>query len=584
MFDWTTLALLLLAGALSTPAQAASPTFSSSFEPTDPQPTWTNTAEPVLGRHRADRPGPPRQRHGPVVADDGARRERPRRGQGEPRRRLRPDSKWLDFNPTAGSSSSSPSRSTSSDYALTSANDAAERDPRDWTLQGSTRRHRLDHARHPHGRRTFSERFQTKEYSFSTTPPPTSTTGSTSPPTTATSIIQLAELQLSDGDTPPPRPMRHARWSARPARRGYNAKPGAGFTGLAALRYAGATPPRAAATPTTRSSTSTWRSRADTELSYLIYPDFERDDLDYPSTYAAVDLAFTDGTYLSDLGATDQHGAELSPRPGRLQDALREPVEPKRSRIGEVAAGKTIDRILVGYDNPTAPADLRRLDRRPRRSSAGAPRPSRAPLRLGRHHPRHELERRLLARQQHPGDRGAARLQLLDPGDQRERSAGCTSTSATTTRTTCRRCRRSPPATSRARGWATGRPSRSCRPSRPARRTRPQARALAFRPRQRGRAAALLRRHLRERHQDRDRARPTTRRIPVHVPRRLASLIFDNVNNRRRRSPSTGQRRGHRLVRTSAAACPTARRGCSSTPRSTSRSRPAGCCRRRLQP
>ena len=46
---WTTLALVLSAFALAAPAQAASPSFSSSFEPSDPQPTWTDEAERAQG-------------------------------------------------------------------------------------------------------------------------------------------------------------------------------------------------------------------------------------------------------------------------------------------------------------------------------------------------------------------------------------------------------------------------------------------------------------------------------------------------------------------------------------------------------
>ena len=91
----------------------------------------------------------------------------------------------------------------------------------------------------------------------------------------------------------------------------------------------------------------------------MIYPDFQRDDLGYPSTYAAVDLRFTDGTYLSDLGATDQHGATLSPRgQGASKTLYTNQWNAKRSRIGKVAAGKTIDRILVAYDNPRGTHDF----------------------------------------------------------------------------------------------------------------------------------------------------------------------------------------------------------------------------------
>src|SRR4029450_8175776 len=77
-------------------------------------------------------------------------------------------------------------------------------------------------------------------------------------------------------------------------------------------------------------------------------------DLDYPSTYAAVDLAFTDGTYLSDLGAKDQHNATVSPQgQGASKTLYADNWNYKLSKIGAVVAGKTIDRILVGYDSPT---------------------------------------------------------------------------------------------------------------------------------------------------------------------------------------------------------------------------------------
>jgi hypothetical protein len=142
-------------------------------------------------------------------------------------------------------------------------------------------------------------------------------------------------------------------------RGGYNAKSGVGFTGVRALQYAGR--------HTSEDRGYSYNKVFDvdvavtrrTELSYLIYPDFERDDLSYPSTYAAVDLAFTDGTFLSDLAAKDQHGARLSPRgQGASKTLYTNQWNLKRSRIGRVAAGKTIDRVLVAYDNPDGPADF----------------------------------------------------------------------------------------------------------------------------------------------------------------------------------------------------------------------------------
>ena len=98
---WTTLALLLTAGVLAAPAQAASPSFASSFEPADPQPTWTDTAERALGVTGPDRPGIPGNVTDTVVVMK-ARGENT--NGGEVKENLvdgSPDSKWLDFNRTS---------------------------------------------------------------------------------------------------------------------------------------------------------------------------------------------------------------------------------------------------------------------------------------------------------------------------------------------------------------------------------------------------------------------------------------------------------------------------------------------------
>jgi hypothetical protein len=82
-------------------------------------------------------------------------------------------------------------------------------------------------------------------------------------------------------------------------------------------------------------------------------------DLKYPSTNVAVDLAFTDGTYLSRLGAVDQYGFGLSPQgQGASKVLYTNQWNLVRSQFGAVAKGKTIDRILVGYDNASGPGSL----------------------------------------------------------------------------------------------------------------------------------------------------------------------------------------------------------------------------------
>ena len=88
---------------------------------------------------------------------------------------------------------------------------------------------------------------------------------------------------------------------------------------------------------------------ANTVLSYWIEPS----NANGRST--AVDVLFTDGSWLRNLGAVDQHGIALHPNAqgagGQLQVGSWNFVT---SRIGAVAAGKTVQRIAVGYDQPGA--------------------------------------------------------------------------------------------------------------------------------------------------------------------------------------------------------------------------------------
>lgn len=135
------------------------------------------------------------------------------------------------------------------------------------------------------------------------------------------------------------------------------AKKKAGFSGRHALRYAG----EHTATGRGYSYNKVFDvnvpvSRA-TSLSYKLLPELTKYDRHYPATHVSVDLAFTDGTYLSDLGARDQHGTALTPR-GQAAAKTLYPNQwnNRRSTIGKVAAGKTVDRVLVAYDAPNGRA------------------------------------------------------------------------------------------------------------------------------------------------------------------------------------------------------------------------------------
>jgi len=97
-----------------------------------------------------------------------------------------------------------------------------------------------------------------------------------------------------------------------------------------------------------------------TELSYFIKPspiNVNSFDFEVTSNFSSVDLRFTDGTYLSSLNAIDQNGVIVSPR-GQGEGRTLITLNWNRiySDIGEVAAGKTIDALLVGFDhNNVAP-------------------------------------------------------------------------------------------------------------------------------------------------------------------------------------------------------------------------------------
>ncbi|MFL6123018.1 GH92 family glycosyl hydrolase [Actinophytocola sp.] len=134
------------------------------------------------------------------------------------------------------------------------------------------------------------------------------------------------------------------------------AKPKVGFTGLRALRYAGTHTAPGPGSATNRLFLLELPVTEDTVLSYVIFPEFTGDD--FAGTYVALDLAFDDGTYLSELGARDQLGFPLTAR-GQGESKALTPNQwnLRRIRLGAVAKGRTIARVLLAYDNPNGPTE-----------------------------------------------------------------------------------------------------------------------------------------------------------------------------------------------------------------------------------
>ncbi len=337
--------------------------YETSFEEGQPQPDWTSTVETGPdGKPRAENvTGPtPTGLPGDLtghVTDVEANGENPPNEIADNLPDENPYSKWLSFTPTGWVTYATDEPVTVKQYAMTSANDAPDRDPKDWTFQGSNdgetwttldTRSGQDFGKR-YERRTFDVDNDTAytHYRLEIT----ANHGS--------DIVQLADWLIGDGSPPeqPHGPMVTEAGGGPTS--AYNAKTKVGFTGVKSLHYAGRTSDEDGGHSWEKVLKTRVRITPWTQLSYKIFPELTGEDLHYPSTYAAVDLHFTDGTYLSDLGAKDQLGFELSPSgQGESKALYANQWNARKSRIGEVAAGKTVDRILVGVDVPFGPLDF----------------------------------------------------------------------------------------------------------------------------------------------------------------------------------------------------------------------------------
>ena len=346
-------------------AQAEGADFSSSFEPGDPQPTWVNTPEvdkhgkPKAANVSGALPGGiPGSIADQVVAVAASGENA---SSGEVKENLNDgdaNTKWLVFTGTAWVQYALSTPVAVVHYALTSANDAPARDPRDWELQGSADGQAWTTLDTRTGE-AFTARFQRKEYRFENSTPyryyrldVTRNGGD--------SIVQLAEWELSAGGTgaPPAKAMRSQVGTGPTG--GFVSKPRAGFSGLRAFQYAGSTTTDRGGHSYNKVFEVNLPVKGDTELSYVVFPEFTAADQRYPSTYVSIDLAFSDGSYLSGLGARDQHGAPLTPRgQGESKTLYADQWNYKQATIGRVAAGRTIKRILVAYDSPVGPLGFR---------------------------------------------------------------------------------------------------------------------------------------------------------------------------------------------------------------------------------
>ncbi|GAA0799262.1 GH92 family glycosyl hydrolase [Spirilliplanes yamanashiensis] len=360
-----TAALLPPTAALAAPpeAPAAVPGFSTSFEAADTPPTWTDTVDTG-----AD--GEPRAAGVDGGADPGiagsvadrvtaiAANAEPNANEGkENLNDADPTTKWLVDTPASWAQYTLREPVTVVRYALTSANDAPSRDPKDWTLRGSTDGTTWVDVDRQTGQ-AFTERFQLRTFDVATPGAyryyrlDITAHGSGD-------LTQLADWQLSDGGTSQPAGSMRSRAGSGPGS-APAAKARVGYTGLAAFQVSGRQTADGRAYSYNRVFETNLTVTADTELSYLVFPEFTTGDLSYPATHVAVDLAFSDGTFLSGLKAVDQHGTVVSPAAqGAAKKLSAQQWNRVRARIGGVAKGKTVTRVLVGYERTGAPTTFR---------------------------------------------------------------------------------------------------------------------------------------------------------------------------------------------------------------------------------
>ncbi|MFF7199523.1 GH92 family glycosyl hydrolase [Streptomyces sp. NPDC008141] len=348
------------------PSAAADREFTTSFEEDERQPDWRNTVEVGPdGKKRSSgvdggfSTGIPGNITDKVIE---LRASGENTGAGETKENLvdlQPGTKWLGFEPTAWVEFDTDEPVKVVTYAMTSANDHAERDPKDWTLKGSADGKDWKVLDTREGQ-SFEKRFQTRTYDIGAASEVTAYAHYRLEITKnngASDATQLADVQFSNGDTSAPTPDEMRSLVDRGPAGSPTAKSNAGFTGKRALRYAGNHKADGRAYSYNKVFDVNTAVGRDTELSYRIFPSLPETDLNYPATNVSVDLAFTDGTYLSDLRAVDAHGGLLTPQgQGAAKRLYVNQWNHVASRIGSVASGKTVDRVLVAYDSPKGPA------------------------------------------------------------------------------------------------------------------------------------------------------------------------------------------------------------------------------------
>jgi predicted alpha-1,2-mannosidase len=357
-------AIALVAGAFvplgfAQSASAAAPTdFSNSFEPSDADVPFANQVEldgatPVQQNVKGEPGGSvlPSVKTVSASGENAPNEAAVFAADGDS------GSKWLVFTSTAWLQYELTQSLTVVRYSMTSGGDAPERDPKNWTVSGSTDGTTWTVV-DTQTDQTWadSQRGVTKDYTVAT--PGTfpfyrlDITANHSG-----GLIQLADWKpfSSEGAGTAAAPITTAVGSGPSS--GYNMKARMGFTGTHSLKYSGQHTAAGRGYATNRLFDANIPVTPTTRLSYKVFPEFTGNDLQYPSTYVAVNLHFTDGTSLSQLTPVDAYGISATATgQGAGKILYTNQWNSVKIDVGTVAPGKTIDGVLLSYDNPAASA------------------------------------------------------------------------------------------------------------------------------------------------------------------------------------------------------------------------------------
>ena len=265
--------------------------------------------------------------------------------------------KWLTVAPTGWLDYQLREPETAVTYSMTSGNDDPTRDPRDWTVSGSTdgvtyvvldTQTEQSWAAAERGVRRDYTIAAPGEYTHYRLDVTANQSGG---------IVQLADWQLATapGDVTETAPITTTVASGPSA--GYNMKPQVGFTGVQSLMYSGRHTADGRGYATNRLFDVEVPVGTDSRLTYLIFPALTANDLQYPSTYTAIDLGFTDGTTMSGLEPVDAYDT-LATAAGQGSGKILYPNQWNHVQVdlGPIAAGKTVSSIRLSYDNAGATA------------------------------------------------------------------------------------------------------------------------------------------------------------------------------------------------------------------------------------